>query len=254
MGGLLGSVEGEKCMSIHWETYQKTHKFSLLEAAFLWLEIKPTKEDLESPPYCVEARRKLLNDEINHYIHQLVTDDFYSLLKSGLSEEEAIDEFLRLPNKKVYQVFLMGLTEHQKLQEEERSPETPITQRDHYYTYFEYREIKEINSITLKEIAKTLNERPKFLFREEIKKLDSERQKSDEGKWNGVRKSSYRKLINFLFKEAKLDINDINIVSAIQLKAQTANIEVLDDDTLRSLLDEVEPSRLNNTNRRRKPK
>jgi hypothetical protein len=241
-------------MSIHWETYQKIYRFSLLEAAFLWLEIEPTQENLESPPHSVEARRKLLNDEINHYIHQLVTDDFYSLLKSGLSEEEAIDEFLRLPNKKVYKVFLMGLTEHQKVQEEERSPETPITQIDQYYAYFEYREIKEINSITLKEIAKILNERPKFLFREEIKKLDSERQKNDEGKWKGVRKSSYIKLMKFLLKAGNFNIQDKSTARTIAEKAQREGIEMLDEDTLRSLLDEVESSRLNNTNRRRKPK
>lgn len=43
------------------------HEFPLLEAAFLWLEIEPTKEMLKSPPFSVEAKRKLLHYELNLY-------------------------------------------------------------------------------------------------------------------------------------------------------------------------------------------
>jgi hypothetical protein len=48
-------------MNIHWETYQRMHEFPLLEAAFLWLEIEPTKEMLESLPFRAEAKK-------NYYI------------------------------------------------------------------------------------------------------------------------------------------------------------------------------------------
>jgi hypothetical protein len=54
-------------MNIHWEIYQRMHEFPLLEAAFLWLEIEPAKEMLESLPFSVEAKRKLLHYELNLY-------------------------------------------------------------------------------------------------------------------------------------------------------------------------------------------
>jgi hypothetical protein len=228
-------------MSIRWETCQKTHAFSLLEAAFLWLEIEPTKEGLESPPYFVEARRKLLSHEINRYHKEWMHRFVHSLMQTGISEDEAFDEYIRSVQENfVENMRQWGLTEQQIIEKKERICKTLVTKSDRFKLQCEDTEINEVSSDTLKEIAKRLDERPKFLFPENMNNIAEITTSDSEDKpLHTKERKSYLRLIKGLLK--KVSTYQSTEVKAIQLEGWVSEAgESLGDDKIRNILKEID--------------
>jgi hypothetical protein len=227
-------------MSIHWETYQKTHTFSLLEAAFLWLEIEPTKEGLESPSHPVEARRKLLNDEINRYYKEWMYLSVHSLMQTGISEDEAFDQYIRSAQENfVENMREWGLTEQQIIEKKEQICKTLITKSDRFKLQFEDTEINEVSSNTLREIAKKLDERPKFLFPEIMIDIAGVTPSDNVEIINTKRRNSYLKLIKGLLHDREIDPGERGIAKGLEGMVKAAK-QSLGDDVIRDILKEVQ--------------
>lgn len=100
----------------------------------------------------------------------------------------------------------------------------------------------------LKELAKKLGTKPKFLFPEA----------GDPARWNELntpKKDSYQELIRILSKMPPIDLKDKDTVGVIckrieHLKNEESNPPNLSEATIRKILDEIEPSRPSNRKRR----
>jgi hypothetical protein len=245
MGGLFGSVKGEQYMSqsedIRWKVYRQMPKFFLLEAAFLWLEIVPRKEELESPPHFVEAQKKILNDAIFQYYLRRMAEGLKLRAKPGLSDTEIIDEYMRSDGP-YHLLVKMGLDEHHD-DREEQIGRISYTLADRYYERLRPKEYEAVSSDTLKEIAKILNERPKFLF------LEARDQENNGWNKGEVSKPSYQDLIKILLNELKLDLNDSDTVGKIEALAQKHQIAmglektIISRRTIETIRNEIKPSR-----------
>ncbi len=197
-------------MSINWELYDLLERFWLVEAACLWLEIEPTTQIKENPP------------------HEVI-------------------RIMSFMEEKLY-VYRAGWAAPSKLIKTDGHPlpvETCRVRHGINYSLEEARnQIPLVFKSDLLKLAQELGKKPKFLFQEA-------REQDDEGWKKGkIGKRSYQKLIKVLCHfEGKIDLEDINVVSKIKALAERTGNNI-SDPIIRGILDEVDPSRLNRSNRR----
>jgi hypothetical protein len=249
-------------MEINWEVYHRVPKFKLLEAAFLWLEIEPSEELLASPPYRVQTMQRVLNDALDDIKAQELIQEAEKLArKEGIPKVDVLKRLFSDPPNEPKQRIVPGYLP--KLLPIERSRREMVYEiirifgidSDHL-TESSWESLtrdwctdlnleKTVSRDCLIKVAEAWNESPKFLFSEE-----TVNPMSDDGFEKGKpRKSSYQKLIEALCLSVNIDLKSKDAVGKIKVWADRVG-NGISDTTIRKILDEVETSRLKNSNRR----
>lgn len=173
--------------------------------------------------------------------------DLY-LHKQLISLEEAAFLWLEIEPNQGYDYVPFNVLQMKRILEEKlfalRHPNIPFYNVDGSINAFAPRYAPTASPNELKEIAKQLGENPKFLF--------PEAREQESNGWNKgeISKSSYQELIKILAHALNIDLTDKESGGAILIKAGLAKIK-LSDATVRKILDEIHPSRLNNSNRKK---
>ncbi|MEN9266280.1 MAG: hypothetical protein Q6K99_08595 [Thermostichales cyanobacterium BF4_bins_65] len=183
-------------MKIKWNMYDDCDRFNLSEAASLWEEIEPSGEYLTKVENsCVQPVQRRI-ERIDRAYREITGREMYDVVRPMTKEE---------------------LEQQSKERGYPLSPTSLVRITD--FRYLLTRE-------ELIAVAERLGERPKFLYPEE---REVSKGSSDKKLDNRERRSLY-KIIEALFKKAKLDPNDRNMIGI--LKTQCG----LDDETVRDHL------------------
>jgi hypothetical protein len=238
-------------MTIRWADYKYCEEISFLEAAFLWLEIEPNHKPKREPPIHVKG----LEDKIEKFVKQKRWEELLS--KEDNQEKFIFDQVLENRKRKIFSYLDFNLFDDEKPEEDRDTrskQERWKTAKKKPCSNAEREAVLDTmpcpyDRVTREELlcfADSLGEKPKFLF--------SENESSDGWNKGEISKSSYQELIKVLcIEHLEIDIKDKNAVGKIKLLAQKIGNRI-SDATIRDILDEVEPSRLNNSNRRPRKK
>jgi hypothetical protein len=220
---------------IQWEIYHRAGSFPLLEAAFLWLEIEPTPELLVSPPHRVLTLMKIMEHEID-----IIQFEFWLAVAERIMESKKLSfseavEYIVKPIPSELELEIRELLPSVKKQKPRTDFEAKRALRNHM-AFDSKNGTKSVHTVELKKLADKWEEKPKFLFPDFEEKFN---------------KTSYYKLIKVLCAAAKIDIKSKDAAGKILAQSQLTGIKIT-EPTILKILDEVEQSRLFNSNRRTK--
>ena len=233
-------------MEINWKNYRRVESFSLLDAAFLWLEIKPTPEMHSSLPLYVSATMKAIAKELDLSEYELFLGVAHKFMQEDeISEVEAIKRVLQPPLR------VKGFEEEtlKPVQVDVRlDPNVdPVWQmrwelRKHFSRHRKSEGDVEVSRIDLKELAKKWGETPKFLF-PEATKGSSQTTTTDlniENKFLSTKeRNSYLKLIKGLLLKQGMKPGERGIAKSLEGMVKDAH-QSLGDDKIRNILKEVQ--------------
>jgi hypothetical protein len=257
MGRLFRQIERGRRMAIRWDIYQKSEEFKLIDAALLWLEIEPTPEIRESPPFAALKLIEQMATEINQ-----IKYEFWISVAGDLAQKEGISEVRSTQN-------VMGISEVEAASAAQRRIDLAAVsyyaanvQPINYGNLLDQARMdlrkwvrgdmplsgeQTVTKHDLEKLAKSREETPKFLFPEAIEQ--------DNNEWNKgeVSKSSYKKLINALL--AKENINSLNSEAAGQIEKIVDNYgnsinpdkPLIERRTIEKILNEINPERKRKT-------
>lgn len=75
-------------MNIQWNIHHRRDQFSILEAAFFWLELEPSTEMLESPPYNVKSMKQVIENTLD----DISRDIWKELIKQRMRFKYVVEE------------------------------------------------------------------------------------------------------------------------------------------------------------------
>jgi hypothetical protein len=221
-------------MTLRWHLYDKLYDLKVIEASFLWLEIEPTAELLESPPHEVNIVQQLINSELSRRATALLIDwkkddpvgKLVIQLRITGIETEYITGRINQKEKdlKVFQAEITPVTQSERFNARASIPST----------------FKTVSLEDLREIAIKLNEKPKFLFPEMRTSIEEEALSRITDKPLPIKKrNSYLKLIKGLLK--KQGINPAERGNIKQLIGMVENAgEILGKDAVGDILKEIQ--------------
>jgi hypothetical protein len=249
-------------MTIRWEIYHKVQNFKLIDAALLWLEIEPSEELIDSPPYRVRTMQQVLSDAVNDVRgDELIQECQKTAESQGVSKVDVLKRFFKDPPKRRSTSKNVLSAQEYYFDRENYNQRGIYGRRDMAHEIVRIFGIDSeslteqswenlvrdwnantnieriVSRVHLIKVAEAWDEAPKFLFSE-----------------GGFEKeggciSSYQKIIKILAHDLGIDLTNKNAVGVILHKAELAGINITDPTVLK-ILDEVCPSRLNNSNRK----
>jgi hypothetical protein len=238
-------IKGVKAMSNRWNNYQYCDEFLFLDAAFLWLEIEPNDEQRSDPPVSVKGLQDRKFVKSKRWEEFLLQED---------NEEFIFKKVLEMRKDKIFSLCVPLSMFGPKEDRDYRSQEERwAIEKEKPCSDAERKEVFEasIYNVTREELlcfADSLGEKPMFLFPEATDKVSSGWNKGE-----GVSRPKYQELIKALCYAVKIDLKDKEATGKL-LKLVDMSKAKLCDSTIRGILDEVESSRLNNSNRRTRKK
>jgi hypothetical protein len=237
-------------MGIRLDIYQKVKKFSILDAAYLWLEKDPN----EIKSYDVGCIEELITEHLN------LRQKRWAVFLSQQDDPEKTIHKLVVENRKIHlrnsfdflpislgwepaeERYKKSLSQDEKDKLWENAQEDPVTEKERQVLFSEMPPgvSSDVTREELIEVAEKLGEKPRFLF-PEISKNNSETiaQNIEELPLHTKKRNSYLRLIKGLLKKQGINPGERGIAKSLVGIVKDAK-QSLEADAIRGILKEVQ--------------